>query len=365
MRKDVAGRAMELGRTLRNVQRLLSMELHSSQPVPLSKKLWGWRHGFTTNSTYYYELTPENIHEYVSDAARFIRTPRINGPFASALLNKLVFSNLVACCGGPVPEYYCYASEGTLLPVGDRYGMNDADGVIAACMTGERFVVKPAGGGGGVGVRVISSADGKLTINGKAVSEDEFRRFISRLDGALICEFIEQHEYASTIFPHSTNSIRVISMWDYDKGEPFIPFAGQRFGRTTSIPTDNISQGGIPVQVDVATGELQSGSLTPRGKPPVWLHEHPDTGSRIKGVIVPNWEVATSGLIEIARRMPYIPYVGWDIVITSDGFKVIEGNNYPHLGHQIFEPLMRDQRVRAFYERFGVVRPITGKKTEV
>ena len=355
MRRDVAGRAMEFGKTLRNVQRLLSLELHSSMSVPLGKRIWGWRRGFTTDSTYYYGLTPENVHEYVSDAARFLRTPRINGPFADALLNKLVFSNLVACCGGPVPEYYCFASEGTLLPIGERYGMRDADGVIAACMEGGRFVVKPSGGGGGVGVRVISSSDGRLTINGEPVSEERFGAFLAGLPDALICEFIVQHDYATTIFPHSTNSIRILSMWDYEKKTPFIPFAGQRLGRTTSVPTDNISQGGIPVFVDVATGELQSGSITPRGKPPLLIDEHPDTGARIKGVVIPNWDIVTSGLIDIARGMPYIPYVGWDVVVTADGFVVIEGNNYPHLGHQIFAPLMRDPRVRAFYERFGVV----------
>jgi hypothetical protein len=338
----------------------MKAEMHSNVRIPLRQRLWGWRHGFTNDSTYYYGLTPENVDEYVSDTARYLRTPRINGPFAAALLNKLVFSNLVACCGGPVPEYYCFVSEGSLLPIGDRYDMRDVEGVMAACMTGEKFVVKPAGGGGGLGVRVISSSEGRLTINWKTVTDDAFRKFVAQLGGALICEFIVQHEYASTIFPDATNSIRVLSMWDYEKKEPFIPFAGQRFGRPASAPTDNISQGGIPVQVDVATGELQSGYVTPKRQAPVWLHEHPDTGARIKGVIVPNWDVVTSGLVEIARRMPYIPYVGWDIVVTDDGFRVIEGNNYPHLGHQSFEPLMRDPRVRAFYERFGVVKPLSG-----
>jgi len=355
MRKDAAGRAMELGRTLRNVQRLLSMELHSTQPVPFRKKLWGWRRGFTTDSIYYYKLTPENVDEYVSDVARFIRTPRINGPFASALLNKIVFSDIVSCCGGPVPEYHCLASEGKLLPIGERYRMCDADGVIEACTTGEKFVVKPAGGGGGVGVRVISSENGTLTVNGEPVPESKFRAFIESLNGAVICEFVVQHDYAAKVFPHSTNSIRILSMWDYEKGTPFLPFAGHRFGRTTTIPTDNIGLGGIPAQVDITTGELQAASCTPPGRPEEWLSEHPDTGARIEGVVVPNWGTVTEGLVGLARKMPYIPYIGWDIVVTADGFRVIEGNNYPHLAHQIFEPLMRDPRVRAFYERFGVV----------
>ncbi len=355
MRRDIVGRAMSFGRTARNVQRLVSAELHGRATVPFGKRLWGWRRGFTGESTARYGLTPENVNDYVSDTARYLRTPRINGPLASALLNKLVFSGLVARHGGPTPEYYCFVGDHGLLPIGDRYDMRDADGVIAACMTGERFVVKPFGGGGGASVRVISSTDGRLTINGGAVAESEFRAFIERLSGALICEFIVQHDYATTIFPHATNSIRVISMWDYEKNTPFLPFAGHRFGRTSSIPIDNISQGGIPVQVDIASGELRSGVLTKPKCEAEWLEQHPDTGAQIKGVVVPNWDIMTTGLVELARRMSYIPYVGWDVVVTTDGFSVIEGNNYPHLGHQIFEPLLCDPRVRAFYERFRVV----------
>lgn len=355
MRHDMAGRAMALGRTLRNVQRLILAELHGGAPVSPGRRLWGWRHGFTGDSTERYGLTPENVHEYVSDTARHLRTPRINGPFAEALMNKLVFSRLLASYGAPVPRYFCFACGDRLIPMGDRHDMSSADGVISACMTGERFVVKPCGGGGGIGVRVISSDAGRLTINGRVVDASEFRAFIEKLSDALISEFVEQHEYARTIFPHSTNSIRILSMWDYEKNTPFLPFAGQRFGRTSTIPTDNIGLGGIPAQVDIATGVLGSASLTMRGKKNAWTDQHPDTGAKIKGVQVPNWDVVTSGLVSIARQMPYIPYVGWDVVVTADGFRIIEGNNYPQLGHQVFEPLLRDPRVRAFYERFGVI----------
>ena len=90
MRRDMAGRAMSFGRTARNVQRLISAELHGRDTVPFGKKLWGWRRGFTSESTARYGLTPENVNDYVSDTARYLRTPRINGPLASALLDKLV-----------------------------------------------------------------------------------------------------------------------------------------------------------------------------------------------------------------------------------------------------------------------------------
>ncbi|MFH1689896.1 MAG: sugar-transfer associated ATP-grasp domain-containing protein [Candidatus Eisenbacteria bacterium] len=355
MRRDLAGRVLAAGQTARNFQRLVAAELSWHVRIPLGKRLFGWRHGFTSRYTVRFDLTPENVDDFVSDYARYIRTPRINGPFAPALLNKLVFSRIVASHGGSVPEYYCHAGKRGLIAIGDRHDMRDADGVAAACMTGERFIVKPCGGGGGVGVAVISSRDGRLTINDSAVDDAEFRTFIGSLDNALVCEFIVQDEYASGIFPHSTNSIRVISMWDYEKNTPFLAFAGHRFGRTSSIPVDNMSQGGMAAQVRIDSGELRSAIYSRGSVELVWYDEHPDTGATIKGVRVPHWEDVKAGLLELAGRMSYIPYIGWDIVVTRDGFCVIEGNNYPHLGHQLFEPLLKDPRVRAFYERHEVI----------
>ena len=355
MRRDVAGRVLSFGQTLRNLQRLLKEELSCRVRMPLGQRLLGWRHGFTSRYALRYGLTPANVGDFVSDFDRHVKTPRINGSLAPALLNKLIFSGLVASHGGPVPEYYCLAGEHRLIPIGERYSMRDADGIIEACLTGERFVVKPCGGGGGLGVSVISSAGGELTINGGVVSEGKFRSFVGGLSGALICEFIVQDDYSAGIFPHSTNSIRLLSMWDYEKGEPFFAFAGHRFGRPSSVPVDNMSQGGMAAGVNVETGELTAAYHSKGPVELVWHDEHPDTGSPIKGVLVPRWEEVTAGLLDVARRMSYIPYVGWDIVVTPDGYSIIEGNHYPHLGYQIFKPLLVDPRVRAFYRMHGVI----------
>ncbi|MFH1502608.1 MAG: sugar-transfer associated ATP-grasp domain-containing protein [Candidatus Eisenbacteria bacterium] len=352
MRGGLPARTLRLGRTMRNVQRLVTAEVASPMRVSLGKRLWSWRRGFLSRSAVRYGLTDDNIHLFVSDWARYVKTPRIDGDFTSALNNKIVFSRILASYGCTVPEYYCLIRDGEMFQIGDRYQMRSPSDVVDACLAGGEFIVKPYTGGGGLRVTALSASDGELLVNWQRREKDEVSALIARLSDGVISQFVRQHEYASRIFPHSTNSIRVLTVWDYERGEPFIPFAGHRFGRPSSIPVDNCSRGGMSCPVDVATGVLGVASAG-YSMDAMSRHEtHPDTGERITGLKIPHWEEATARLVEICREMAYIPYVGWDVVITQDGFAVTEGNSCPDLGHQTFGPLLEDPRVRAFFERF-------------
>lgn len=355
MREDLAGRALEFGRSLRNVQRLLRDEIKSPLKVPLPRRIWAWRRGFLSRSAVRYGLTDENLSLYVSDWSRYVRTPKINGRFACALNNKIIFSRILASYGCDVPEYYCLIRDSEMFQIGDRYRMRSPADVIAACRAGGHFVVKPYSGGSGVRVAMLRARDGELLLDGSRCPEAEVESFLAGLESGTITQFMEQHEYAARIFPHSTNTIRVLTMWDLEKNEPFIPFAGHRFGRPSSAPVDNCSRGGLAVPVNVETGELGVGHSGHYSKEFVEHETHPDTGEQITGVRIPHWEHMASRLLGICRQMSYIPYVGWDVIITPGGFAVIEGNNYPDLGHQAFRPLLADPRVRAFYEHYGAV----------
>ena len=358
MPERLPARVLSFGRTLRNVQRLVRAELRGSASAPLSDRLWAYRRGFTTDSFVRYGLTSENAHEYVSDVDRYIRTPKINGPYAEALNNKIVLSRIVVSHGVRAPEYYAIIEDGVFRPMGTALELRSVDDVLDACAAGSEFVVKPWSGGSGVRVLSLTNEDGTVALNHTVEDPREVRATLTSVHDGVISEFIRQHPYADRVFAHSTNSIRILTMCDPDTGEPFIPFAGHRFGRPCTAPTDNISRGGIPALVDVDRGVLVKGY--PHGDMGAggWLERHPDTGAQLAGLELPNWDRVVSGLLDLCREIAYIPYVGWDVVITEDGFAIIEGNNYPDLGHQAFYPLLIDPRVRRFYEHHGVVRPL-------
>lgn len=58
-------------------------------------------------------------------------------------------------------------------------------------------------------------------------------------------------------------------------------------------------------------------------------------------------------LLGVAARLPFLPYVGWDIVVDPLGsLKIIEGNHRSGVTIlQIHQPLLRDPRIRDFFDR--------------
>ena len=211
--------------------------------------------------------------------------------------------------------------------------------------------MKPLAGENGQGVIVVKFEAGRYIVNGRVVRKEECAARVRNLRNYIVTERVEEHEYAKRLFPHTTNTVRILSMWDYDEGVPFIAAAAHRVGRNSSVPVDNFIAGGLACIVDVSNGILGPGALKPVGSFPHWFDSHPDTGSTIKGIRIPHWKKVTSTIIKMAGHLSVVPYMGWDIAVTNAGFKVIEINSLPSLNlMQASEPLLRDPRVRRFYE---------------
>jgi hypothetical protein len=116
---------------------------------------------------------------------------------------------------------------------------------------------------------------------------------------------------------------------------------------------DNFAAGGLAAPIERATGVLGP-AVTKRPGPA--LSAHPDTGARITGTVLPCWPEA----LDLARRaqaaFAEVPFVGWDIVLTSAGPILLEANptwcvdllQIPHgrpLGETVFpQAFARHQR---------------------
>lgn len=366
-------------------RRLVRTELDTRETydLPLRRRLWLWRRGFLSRSDYLYDLEGGRHRRYLTDYERFVRTPRINGEWTVALSNKLVFHWMLAPFDEHRPDVYGMVRDGRFLSVdaaapsvatpssmptdggvdvetGEPSGAGgDAATEVARLLEREgTLVLKWIKGGGGHNVYVCEHRDGAYVVNGETKSVAEFEVLVADLEDYLVCEFAEQFDFGASLYPETTNTLRIITMYDDEAGEPFVPIAIYRVGTDRSAPMDNFSQGGLSAEVDVETGELGPAAQLPEEEL-VFRDEHPDTGERIAGAALPGWAIIRERVLDIAAENAHVPYVGWDVVPTDDagGFQVIEGNSYPGAKSlQVHRPLLADERVRDFYERHDVLQ---------
>jgi hypothetical protein len=150
-------------------------------------------------------------------------------------------------------------------------------------------------------------------------------------------------------------------MIDPGTGEPFVASGTHRFGTRSSGHTDNWSAGGVSAGVDLETGELEAAVSPPAegSSTTEWLEFHPDTGARISGVALPNWDRVEGTVLDLAAEYGWLwPHVGWDVVVSDDRGSVAVLEGEPRSidpDQQAHGPLLAEDRVRRFYEHHGVI----------
>ena len=362
-------RLERLGHAFASMEALVREEMAArgaGSPIPR----WSlWRRGFTTESAALYGLRDVgDCARYVSDFEERVRLFRLNGDFGWFLNDKLAFGLLLKEFSDRVAPTVGVTGHGSFFPFG-----HGADGPVMPVMPlaeglarlPGRHMLKPLRWSGGEGIVLHEYRDGRHHLDRRPVEPSELAAALGRRVRA-VCPFVEQAAYARRIFPDVTNTLRILTMYDDERGEAFIAGATHRFAqRASGAVVDNFAQGGLSCGIDTATGTLDRATARSPGGGAAWHDVHPDTGARITGVTVDNWPTVRGEIAALARRLPFMPYVGWDVAVTDDGFRIIEGNNSPFLkGHQMYRPLLADERVRRFYERHGVLRPRGAPRVE-
>jgi hypothetical protein len=333
------------------LQPVVSREWRDFSKTSWSEKWRMWRRGFVSTSALRYDFEHARPDEYIPDWAYFLRVGRINRPYSFLLDNKLAFHMMMQPFAEHLPECFALARAGRLLPLRRS---DDAPKLRLSDYARRegRVVLKRTIGHGGRGIEFVRHVGGdRFEVNGTPQTPAELDQRIHRRHDVLVCEAVEQHSVFARLYPRTTNSVRVLTFWGDDIDAPFVGAATVTFGTSHSYPVD---RGGIVAPIDLSTGIIGEGSCRRTG---VRTHSHTETGERIEGQPVPHWKELTENLLQIVRSLPHLPYVGWDIAVTEDGFKILEGNNCPAiLFIQSFQPLLRDPRVRGFFERHGVIQ---------
>jgi hypothetical protein len=272
---------------------------------------------------------------------------RANGPYSHFLDSKILFSQVFSpyfrC-----PTNYGYIARGIFTPLDAATEALSRDDVFRDPALPARFVLKRVSGGGGKNIYLVERrADGTFLVNDQPETVEGLLA-IAGTRRYLLSEWLTQGSYAGALFPHTVNTVRVVTMRDDDG--PFVAFGVQRIGRECSRPTDNLNRGGLVAPLDLATGVLGKARNYEARQTAVAHASHPETGARIEGCTIPGWEKMKSTLLEVMAAFPGLRYVGWDVVVLDDGFLVLEGNSYPGIQlAQLHYPLKDIPRVGDFF----------------
>lgn len=175
-----------------------------------------------------------------------------------------------------------------------------------------RVLAKPADGFGGAGITAYEAAE----IPDASAWRDE----LIACDQTLVEEFLSQDERMASLYPESVNTVRLITYRD-PQDTLHVIASVLRIGNGSVI--DNFAGGGMFTMLDD-----HGTALYPAVDKNSNVYErHPVTGTEIRGFTVPRYDELLRMIEDAARRLPTVPYVGWDIAITPDGPAIIEANH--------------------------------------
>ena len=318
--------------------------------ISLRTKVKANAEGYLADQYVLYDFKHVDKKDYLSEFDWY-RSRYINEPFDFSFNNKVVCAEMLKH-HLRFSENYFIVNKHVLLDF--ENGPRDYSDVIKKLKENGKLVAKPFAMGKGNGVHVFEYRDGKFYIDTKEYSEQKFLKFLKGLDGIVISEFIQQHEYSDKIYDKTANTIRFITMRDVDTHEMKLFFAVQRIGRKHTIPVDNGSKGGLVANIDLETGELsEARCLQELG---TW-DVHPDSGNPIKGVVIPNWDGIKKEMLDVCKKVPFMDFIAWDLLITQDGRPcVIEANTSSGINIIQLWGGQKQDELGDFFRHYGVIK---------
>lgn len=330
-----------------NFKTLIKKELKSGFKISFQKKLHCYASGFLSESYIIYNFSKNKKSDYLSDFKRFIKTNQINFTNVKLLDNKLFFDRIFE-----TEKYFikaiAYVENGKVYSLNTSYNFPDIASLLLYAKEKSPLLIKPITGGGGKGI---------IIINGKNPNYNEikFKNILER-GNYLIYNRFSQIGFSNLIFPSSLNTIRVLTMYDPYRNKPFIAAAVHRFGTSDSGYIDNWTAGGICADIDISTGKLSKAVQFPfRGKLN-YYSEHPETFVKIEGKIIPEWKEIKDLALKLAKKMAFLPYIGWDFILSGDEIFLLEANSNTDVNLlQVHKPLLINDRIKKFYKYYGVI----------
>lgn len=316
--------------------------------------LWNYRHGFLPSTKSVCKIDDDNYKEFLSDRDYLAGHPW-NGPYTGIIDNKLYLPLLLSKYPEHVPVYYYYKDQSGFLSLSNFKGQRETIDVFFDLLNKKKkLCLKHTHSSVGAGFMLIEQIDESYYINGKNIDYNVLRERIDNLHEYVVTEYIQQHDWSANICSTSLNTLRFLCAWDYEKKEFFLARCFHRFGCNGNV-VDNVGSGnGLLVFVDPDTGTCKSnGAININGTGDRFVENivHPDNNIMLSGMIIPRFEEVKTKVLEIANSLSYLRWVGFDVAITNDSFKIIETNSLSSLVDQECEGYLKDKRLRRLFNK--------------
>lgn len=196
----------------------------------------------------------------------------------------------------------------------DLIELENDNSLAESLLNSESIVLKISNGKCGVGVLFIESKDYT------AITLVEFMRKNSY---ELAENYIYQHPDLMTLSPTAVNTVRIFTQLNAN-GD--VDLLGCRLRISVNSKIDNMAAGNLAAAIDDNSGLI----IGPGVYSDITKYDetiHPVTGISIIGFQVPLWRECLQLAKNAAKEHPQNRSIGWDIVVTSKGPGLIEGNH--------------------------------------
>ena len=183
----------------------------------------------------------------------------------------------------------------------------------------EYIIVKPRNGTCGQGIEKIKISD---------FDKKDLYDYLKDKNLLIVEEVVNQHDIINKLHPYSVNTLRMVTILNDKKAK--VAAAYMRIGNGKAV--DNFNNGGMVVPIDIETGEILYSAYD---KAKNLYEKHPATNYVIKGFKIPLYKEAIKMVEEVAKIVPEMGIIGWDVAITNEGPLLIEAKNFP--GHDIYK----------------------------
>lgn len=238
-------------------------------------------------------------------------------PYVGHEMNdKALFSKVCCAAGVAHPQVLAECENGQMQWNVDRHSI------------GHDLFCKKRFGMGAAGTETFRFIEKNqfADYKGRLLSLADIETRLCALKPAMLVQrWLRNHEALADLAKDSLLTVRIITSLN-ERDEPEICLAMLRILTMLEPDWQHLPDYEYGMPINLTTGELGKLAGDCMGTAVERSDNHPITGKRIAGRLMPGWEATKALACRLHAHVPHRIMVGWDIAVTPQGPVMLEGN---------------------------------------